>query len=120
MLAPFFCAFDALTIDDSECRFRVSTSQFAGLRVERVVQAREHAVAIPADHVVVDRTLRRKILRQLTPLAPRRQHVKDCIHDRPPVGSFVVAIAAWRRQVRLDKQPFVVGQIARVAQFVRS
>ena len=52
-----------LTIDDGAGGAGFAFHRFTTFDVERVMDAIEHVVALPPDEVVVDRAVRRKILR---------------------------------------------------------
>ena len=52
---------------------------FATLDVEHVMDAIEHAIAPPPDEVVIYRTARRKILRNITPLTTGAQDVHQTV-----------------------------------------
>ncbi len=61
---PFFGAFHALAIDDGGGGTGLSFRLLAAGDVERVVNAIQHTIAVPPDEVVVDRAVRRKVLRK--------------------------------------------------------
>src|SRR5712691_5138113 len=69
MPAPFFGALDALTIDDASGGASFSLRLLAAFDIERVMNAIQHAVALPPNEVIVVRAARRKILRKVAPLA---------------------------------------------------
>ena len=115
MKPPFFGAFDALAVDDTKARRRVSTCEFSGHRVEGVVHAREHAIAVPADEVVVHDALGGKILRQLAPLAPGRQHIEDRVQHHARFWNRMAPRLPGMRHQRRDERPLLVGQIARIS-----
>jgi hypothetical protein len=60
---------------------------FAAFDVERVMNAIEHAVALPPHEVIVHRAARRKILRQIAPLTTSAQDVHQAVHYRAHVGA---------------------------------
>src|SRR5690242_8066634 len=70
----------------------------------------------PAIEVVVHRALRGQVLRQSAPLTPAAQDIHQTVHDLADVHGPLVAAALSRRDLRLDRRPFLVGQIALVAQ----
>jgi len=83
------------------------------------MDAVEHTVARPFPEIAVNRRTRRKVLRQLPPLTACTQNIAHRIHHlahvrsaRPP------APFRWRDQ-SLDKLPFRVRHIARIALFAR-
>src|SRR5438445_2827704 len=67
MLAPLFGAFHALTIDDAGGGAGVAFRLLAAFHVECVINAIQHAVALPPNEVVMDCAARRKILPRLPP-----------------------------------------------------
>ena len=115
MKPPFFGAFDALAVDDTKARRRVSTCEFSGHRVEGVVHAREHAIAVPADEVVVHDALGGKILRQLAPLAPGRQHVEDRVQHHARFWNRMTPRLPRGRHQRRDECLLLIGQVARIS-----
>src|SRR6516165_4301547 len=50
---------------------------------KRVMNAIEHTIALPPDKIAVHRAVRRKVLRQIAPLATGTQDIHHPIHDRP-------------------------------------
>lgn len=58
----------------------------------------------------------RQVLRHRAPPAAGGQNLHDPVHDLADVHRTLVAAAFGRRDQRLDELPFLVGQIARVAQ----
>lgn len=116
MRAPlFFSALHALAVDDGGGGRRISPCRLAHLDVERMVDARQSAVALPLDEIVVMRALRRQIGRHRTPLAARAEHVEKAIDDLALIGNREAASLARRRQQRLQNRPFAVGHIGRIA-----
>ena len=73
MRAPFFGAFHALTIDDAGGGAGVSFRLLAAFHVQCVMNAIQHAVALPPNEVIMDCAARRKILRKVAPLAASAQ-----------------------------------------------
>src|SRR5215217_9694136 len=59
---PFFCALDALAIDDRSARAGVPPRQLPARHIERVVNAAERAVVVPSVEVVVQGAARRQVL----------------------------------------------------------
>ena len=110
---PFFRAFDALAVDDAEAR-APPVGKLARLRIKRIVHAREHAIAIPADHVIMHDALGGEILRQLAPLASSRQHVENCVQQEARIGNPMTPRRLRRRHQRRDQRPLLVRQIARI------
>src|SRR6476620_2723104 len=78
---------------------------------------RQRAIVLPALEVVVDRAARRQVFGQLRPLAPRAQDIHHPVDDRSHVHSALVAAPLGWRNRRPNQRPFLVGKVARVAQF---
>src|SRR3954466_11494272 len=68
--APFFCALEALAIDDRSARAGVSPRQLPACHIERVVNAPERAVVVPSVEVVVQGAARRQVLGDRGPWQP--------------------------------------------------
>src|SRR5271168_3210000 len=118
MCAPFFGALDALTVDDAGGGACFSLRPFAAFDVERVMNAIQHAIALPPNEVVMDRAARWKILRQVAPLAAGAQDVHDAVHHRAHVHRPLASARLRRRNKRFDQRPLVIRQIARIAQMI--
>src|ERR1700693_3483428 len=118
MRPPFFCALHALTVDDGGGGTGLAVRPFAALNVERVMNAIEHAVALPPDEVVVHRATRRKILRNIAPLTTGAQDVHQAVHHRTHVGAALAAARPRRRNERRDNRPLLVREVARVPQMI--
>src|SRR5712671_3811806 len=86
MQAPFFGAFHALAIDNGGGGAGFSFRLLAAGDVERVMNAIQHTVAVPPDEIVVNRAVRRKVLRKVAPLATGTQDIHHPVHDRTHVG----------------------------------
>ena len=83
------------------------------------MDAIEHAVAAPFPEVVVDRGMRRKILRQLPPLAAGAIDVANGVEDLAHVSRAAASTRARWREHRLDDRPLLVADIARIATAAR-
>src|SRR3954454_5143867 len=104
MRRPFFCALDALAINDRSARAGVPPRQLPACHIERVVNAPERAVVVPSVEVVVQGAARRQVLGDRGPLAACAQDV----HETPD-GS------AGRR-----RNPLAVGAGRRAQQSARA
>lgn len=62
------------------------------------------------------RAARRQVLGQVTPLAARLQNVQHAVQHRPKIDAAVPATAPRRWDERLDDPPFLIAQVAWVAQ----
>jgi len=113
---PVFRALHALAVDDRGRRAGLAASQFSALYIERVVDAIESAIGLPAQEVIVHRAARRKIGRNRRPLTPGSQNIHDTVDNCAFRDSALVAtLLRWRDQ-RPDDRPLFVSQIARIAQ----
>ncbi len=118
MARPLFRAFHALAVDDAGCLARFTLHGFATLHVERVMNAIQRAVPAPKVEIIKQRALRRQVFWNITPLASRAQHIHEAVHDFPRLNGSLASAAFGRRNKRLDACPFLVGEIARIAQIV--
>src|SRR4051795_8887728 len=116
MCAPLFRALDTLAVDDGCRRARLLAGPLADLDGQGVVQPPQRAVPGPQGQVVVHRAPRRQVLGQGAPLAPGGQDVEDAVQDLAHVHRALAAAALRRRDEGLDQCPFLVRQVARVAQ----
>src|SRR6516164_5873070 len=69
----------------------------AACDVERLMNEIQHAIALPPDEIAVDRAVRRKVLRQIAPLATGTQDIHHPVHDRPHVGPALATAGLGRR-----------------------
>jgi hypothetical protein len=83
------------------------------------MDAIEHAVAAPFPEVVVDRGMRRKILRQLSPLAAGAVDIANGVENLAHVGRAAASARTRRREHRCDDRPLLVADIARIANAAR-
>jgi hypothetical protein len=83
------------------------------------VDATEHAVAAPFPEVVVDRGVRRKVLRQLPPLAAGAIDVANGVENLAHVGGATASTWTRRREHRLDDGPLLVADVAWIATAAR-
>src|SRR3954452_1108704 len=114
--APFFCALDALAIDDRSARAGVPPRQLPACHIEHVVNAPERAVVVPSVEVVVQGAARRQVLGDRGPLAARAQDVHETVGHLAQVDRPLVAAALGGRDQRGDQRPVRVGQVTWVAQ----
>ena len=78
----------------------------------------ERAVPVPQAQVVVHGAARRQVLGQIAPLAAGAQDVHHPVDHLAQVDPPLAATRLAGRKERLDQRPFLVGQIARIAQMV--
>src|SRR6188472_3234284 len=71
---------------------------------------------IPATKIVVDRAARRQVLRHRPPLATRAEHIHQPVDHLAHVHRPLVASALGSRDHRRNQRPFLIGQVARIAQ----
>src|ERR1700739_4332222 len=110
--APLFPAFHALAVDDGGGRTCFPSALLAALDVEGVMHAIQSAIPTPQVEIVEQRTARRQVLRNRSPLAARAQNVHDPVHDLTDVNAAFVSPALGRWNQWLDIRPLVVSQIA--------
>src|SRR5580692_7859051 len=118
MQAPLFRRSSRFDIDDGGGGARFSFRLVAAFDVKRVMNAIQHAIALPPNEIVVHRAARRKILRKVAPLATGAQDIHYAVHDRTHVGAALAAARLRRWKQWLDIRPLVVRQIARVPQVI--
>src|ERR1700687_2572293 len=111
---PFFSAFYTLAVDDACRRAGLSLDRLSALDVERMMNTIQRPIVMPQAEVVVHRTARRQVLRKVTPLASRAQHVHHAIHHRAYVNTSLPTPALARRDERANKPPFIVGKVTRI------
>jgi hypothetical protein len=116
MQAPLFRALHALAVDDRGRRVGLAPGLLPAQHVERVVDAIERPVLVPASQVVIHRAARRQVLRQRGPLAAGAQDVHHPVQYCALVDRPLVAATLCPRDHRADDRPFLVGQITRIAQ----
>jgi hypothetical protein len=83
--------------------------------VKRVVQLIERAVILPAAKIVVQRAAWRQVFWDGAPLAASAQHIHEPIHHCALIHTAFVAASLGARDLRPDRRPFIVGQVARIA-----
>jgi hypothetical protein len=83
------------------------------------MDATEHAVAAPFPEVVVDRGVRRKVLRQLPPLAAGAIDVANGVENLAHIGGATASTRTRRREHRLDDGPLLVADVAWIATAAR-
>src|SRR5208283_849626 len=84
--------------------------------VKRVVDAIERAVPAPQIEIIVDRRARWQVLGDRPPLAAGAQDIHQAVDDFAHVHRPPVAAALGQRNERLHQRPFLVRQVARIAQ----
>jgi hypothetical protein len=88
----------------------------AALDVEIVMDAIERAVPVPQAEVIMHSAARRQALGQIAPLTAGAQDVHHAVDHLAHVDPSLAAAPLARRNERLDKRPFLVGEITRIAQ----
>jgi hypothetical protein len=74
-----------------------------------------HGMRRPQAELVVERALRRQVLRDRPPLTAGRQNVDEAVHHLTHHHSPLATAALARRNERFNQLPFGVGQIARIS-----
>jgi hypothetical protein len=116
MRRPFGRALDALAVDDGRGRAGLAIGLFTARHVKRVVQPIERAVMLPAAERVIHRATWRQVLGDGAPLATGAQHIDQPVHHRAFVHTALVAASFGAPDPRPDQRPFLVGQVAGIAQ----
>lgn len=76
----------------------------------------ERAIPTPQVEIIVQRRARRQVFRDRPPLTTGGENVHEAVHNLAHDHCALVAAAlAWRDQ-RFDQFPFVVGEVAGIAQ----
>src|SRR4051794_34653599 len=78
----------------------------------------QRAVANPPRKIVMQCAARRKVFRNIAPLAAGAQDVHHAVHDGPHFGPPLTAPTSGGRNQRLDTCPFVISQVARISQVI--
>src|SRR5271163_345865 len=82
------------------------------------MNAIQHTITLPPHEVVVDRAVRRKILRYVAPLATGAQEIHHPVHHGAHVGPSLATAGLRRRNQWFDIRPLVIRQVARVPQMI--
>ncbi len=107
--APFFGCLDTLTIQDSCACLGMTVSGLSHFSAQSVVNALSSSISPPVAKVGVDSLPRRKIMRQIAPLATSAQDIEDGIDNlSAQVISRTPSAFDWRNQ-RLEDLPFFIG-----------
>src|SRR5208282_2631993 len=114
----FFGALHTLTVDDGGGGTGFAFRPFAAFDIERVMNAIQHAVALPPDEVVIHRAVWRKILRKIAPLTTGAQDIHQAVYHRTHVGAALTAARPRRRNEWLNNRPLPVREVARVSQMI--
>ena len=114
--AAAFRGFHRLAVDHTGGRAGLSALGPPRAHEQLVVDPVQRRLGAPSVEVLLDRALRRKVLRQHPPLATRARHVQDRVHHLAQVRrSRASQPFAWRQQ-RADHAPLRLGKIACIAQ----
>ena len=80
------------------------------------MDAIERAIPAPQIEISMDGRTRRQVFRNGPPLATCRQNIHEAVHHLAHDHRALVAAALGGRDQRLNKRPFVISQIAGIAQ----
>src|SRR5262249_3181098 len=103
---------DRLAVDDPRRRAGFAAGRFAGLQQQRKIGLFQNPAVTPRIKVVLHRRERRKLPRQLTPLAARPGDVEERVNYRPQLDFPRSPQRSLPRQLRLDHRPLPVGHVA--------
>jgi hypothetical protein len=114
--AAGFGGLDRLAVDDPGRRARLAAGGLARCHQQLMIDTPPGAVIAPSVEEPLHRGIGRELLGQQAPLATRGQQVEHGVDRLAQIGLARPPQEPWRRQVRLDQHPLVIGQIACVAQ----
>ena len=97
---PFFCALDALAINDGSGRARRATGLFPASLVQSMVDPIQRAIPLPALKITKQRAARRKVLWNGPPLAPSTENIKQTINKTAFIHMAPVTAALRPRDQR--------------------
>src|SRR5580700_3481269 len=112
----FFRALNALAVDDRGGRAGLARGGLAALRIKHIVDAIERAVPAPQIEIIVERRARRQVLGDRPPLTAGAQDIHQAVDNLAYDDMTPVAAALGWPNERLHQRPFLVRQIARIAQ----
>src|SRR5271156_6507290 len=118
MRAPFFCALDALAVDDTGGWTGFQVKLFAAFDVQGVMDPIERAIPAPIAEIAKHCTLGRQILGDIAPLASRAQHIHHAFHQLTLTPLASAPATARPRNKRRNLRPLRVRQIARISQMI--
>ena len=110
--ATAFGRLDALAVDDTGGRARLSTFQITGGGDEVMVYPAQDAAVAPVVEVALHGRPVREILGQKRPRAAAGRQIQDGVHHLPQVSRSGAPDRAWSRQERGDQAPLTVRQVA--------
>src|ERR1700682_5468087 len=79
--APFFSAFDALTINDARRGASFTFEFLAAFEVQHVMDAIQRTVIPPVAEITIHRAFGGQVFGDVTPLASRAQHIHDAVQN---------------------------------------
>src|SRR5439155_11528134 len=106
----------AIAVDYGGGRTWLAPFLFAHSQVKILMDPFQRTIPIPQHQVPMRGALGRKVLRQSLPLATRPQHVEYRVEDFSDVHRALATATLGRRNQRRNQRPFLVRQIAVVAQ----
>ena len=105
MRAPFFCALDALAINDAGGRTGLEVELFAAFDIESVMDAIQGSVPAPIAEIAIHRALGRQILGDVAPLTSRAQHIHQAVHQIALVNLAPAPAATRRTEEQAARSP---------------
>ena len=82
------------------------------------MDAIQRAIPVPQAEVIMHGASGRQVLGKVAPLAAGTQNIHHAIDHRADTDAPFAATSLGRRNKRLDQRPFLIGQVARIAQLV--
>jgi hypothetical protein len=107
-----FCGFDALGVDHPGAGRGLPSVQFPRCHDEHMVDRVQQAAVPPVVKVTLYGRGRRKVLRKHCPLAPRRRHVQNRVHNLAQSRFTGTPAALLRRHEGREQRPFRIRHIA--------
>ena len=107
--------FHALAVDHPGCRTCLPTLQLPRIHDQMVVDRPPQPAVAPVVEIPLHGRWRRQVPRQHAPLAARRRHVKDRVHNLPQVGRARPSDPTRQGQERRNQRPFPIRHVACIA-----
>ena len=115
-----FRGLHALAVNDTGRWRELTSHRRTAASHQDAIDATPGAIIAPTIKVTLNSRARRKVLRQCSPLTPRRQNVQDCVHHRSQVGLARPSQQSCRRQQRFHQCPLRIRHATCVVQAIAS
>ena len=105
-----------MAIDHSGGRTGFAANRFAAFYIKLMINEIERAIPTPQVEIIVQRRAGRQVFRDGPPLTTGGENIHQAVHNLAHDHcAFVAAAPAWWDQ-RFYQFPFVVGEVAGIAQ----